>query len=75
MPYVNLMRHFQTAIDFIKEGIQAGGVIVHCYAGVSRSATCVIAYMMAVHGMSFFEALSYVRSRRHIINPNIGFQR
>ena len=41
-----LMRHFPAAIAFIKEGMSKGGVLVHCYAGVSRSATCVIAYLM-----------------------------
>jgi hypothetical protein len=31
--------------------------------------------MMAVHKMTMFEAMSYVRKRRSIIFPNIGFQR
>ena len=33
-------------IDFIKEGLEGGKVIVHCSAGVSRSSSCVIAYIM-----------------------------
>ena len=75
MPYVNLMKHFPEAIKFIKEGMANGGVFVHCYAGISRSASCVIAYLMSEHNMTFYEATSYVRKRRHIIFPNIGFQR
>lgn len=76
MPYVNIMRHFQIAIQFIKECLASGGaVFVHCYAGISRSASCVIAYLMQEIGMPFFEAMSYTRKRRPIIFPNYGFQR
>ena len=31
--------------------------------------------MMAVYGMTMYEAMSYVRKKRSIIFPNIGFQR
>lgn len=76
MPYVNIMKHFPTAIQFMKEAISSGGtVLVHCYAGISRSASCVIAYLMQESNMPFFEAMSYVRKRRHIVFPNFGFQR
>ena len=53
---VSLIRHFPAAISFIKEGMAAGGVMVHCYAGVSRSASCVIAYLMQEKNMQFQEA-------------------
>lgn len=49
------------------------GVLVHCRAGVSRSASIVIAYLMKYHNLSFSQAQNYVRSRRSIINPNAGF--
>lgn len=43
----SLIRHFPASIAFIKGAIERGtGILVHCYAGVSRSATIVIAYLM-----------------------------
>ena len=50
-------------------------MLVHCFAGVSRSSTCVIAYLMQVKKMSFVDAFTFVRSKRSIAFPNIGFQR
>ena len=48
-------------------------VIVHCAAGISRSSSLVIAYLMIENRWSYEEAYNYVRSKRSIINPNIGF--
>ena len=42
--------------------------------GRSRSATAVIAYIMASGGMSFQAALQLVQSRRKIAEPNPAFQ-
>lgn len=52
-----------------------GGVLVHCYAGVSRSASCVIAYLMQERGMKFQEAFAFASKKRPVIFPNMGFQR
>jgi protein tyrosine phosphatase len=49
----SLIRHFPAAISFIKEGMRSGGVLVHCFAGVSRSASCVIAFLMQERKMTF----------------------
>jgi len=48
-------------------------VLVHCRAGVSRSASVVITYLMTYHGYSLHEAFFLVRSHRAIITPNLGF--
>lgn len=48
-------------------------VLVHCAAGVSRSPTLVIAYIMWSHKKTRKEAYEYVSSRRPIINPNDSF--
>jgi len=48
-------------------------VIVHCAAGISRSSSLVIAYLMIENRWSYEAAYNYVKSKRSIINPNIGF--
>lgn len=71
--------HFDETIRFIENAIEngdqnnnAGAVLVHCYAGVSRSATIVIAYLMYT-GMDFHSAYMIVKKARPAINPNDGF--
>lgn len=48
-------------------------VLVHCYAGVSRSPALVIAYLMATKGWGLEEAYDFVKERRRIIKPNRSF--
>lgn len=65
---------FDDGIDYVRGHIENGkNVLVHCAAGVSRSASLVIAYMMKVKGMSFTESHNYVKSKRGVIQPNEGF--
>nr|XP_033506048.1 dual specificity protein phosphatase 22-B isoform X2 [Epinephelus lanceolatus] len=44
-------------------------------AGVSRSVTLVVAYIMTVTGLGWQEALAAVRVVRPCAGPNLGFQR
>ncbi|KAJ0182686.1 hypothetical protein K1T71_002055 [Dendrolimus kikuchii] len=75
LPTTDISKYFHIAANFIDEGISSGGrVLVHCMMGVSRSATCALAFLMIKRGMSLTEALSTVRSRRDI-HPNEGFLR
>jgi Dual specificity phosphatase, catalytic domain len=48
-------------------------VLVHCQAGVSRSASVVIAYLMRRDHLSAKHALALVRKARPRIFPNAGF--
>ena len=62
LPTQNLLPYFDKAIEFINKAVSSGGrVLVHWFAGVSRSASVVIAYFMATRRMSFFEAFEYVK--------------
>ena len=49
-------------------------VLVHCQAGISRSSTITIAYLMKTRKMKYNEACQFVRERRELIQPNWGFQ-
>lgn len=62
------------AFDFIEEArLNNGCVLVHCNAGVSRSASIVLAYLMQYHNMDFETAYKHVKTQRECIHPNAGF--
>ena len=66
-----LLFHMIKLIDgYLRCGKQ---VLVNCFAGVSRSATIVIAYLMYKNKWNVQDAITFVRSKRPIINPNYGF--
>eukprot|EP01105_Mastigella_eilhardi_P005909 TRINITY_DN1758_c0_g1_i2.p1 TRINITY_DN1758_c0_g1~~TRINITY_DN1758_c0_g1_i2.p1 ORF type:complete len:352 (-),score=41.85 TRINITY_DN1758_c0_g1_i2:44-1099(-) len=71
---VDLSPHFQGTTDFIANSLHSGGrVLVHCHAGVSRSATVVVAYLIAAHGWTAEEAQAFVKARRPRILPKHNF--
>jgi protein-tyrosine phosphatase len=71
-----LAPHLTRANEFIDDHLANGNrVLVHCYAGVSRSASIVIGYLMYSRGMTFDVARAYVKSKRKTIKPNLGFVR
>ena len=55
--------------------LQPGVVLVHCNAGISRSTSIVIGYLMLREGLSFEEALGQVKHARPSVCPNAGFYR
>lgn len=70
----NISSWFNEAIGFIDNARDNDGkVLIHCQAGVSRSATVCIAYIMFKNGMNLEDAFDYVRSRRGVISPNLNF--
>jgi len=48
-------------------------VLVHCFAGISRSVATVVAYLMLKHRNRMDQALEYVKSIRPSAQPNSGF--
>ncbi|XP_004072327.1 dual specificity protein phosphatase 2 [Oryzias latipes] len=65
---------FNTAIAFIDSVKQSGGrVLVHCQAGISRSATICLAYLMHTQRVRLNEAFDFVKQRRNVISPNLAF--
>lgn len=58
-------------IDFIISSTTP--VLIHCHAGVSRSATVVMAYLMRIHKKTYQEAKKEVKSKRPCVSPNSTF--
>ncbi|KAM4727544.1 dual specificity protein phosphatase 22-B [Anableps anableps] len=76
MPSQNLTQHFKQSIIFMHESrLKGEGCLVHCLAGVSRSVTLVVAYIMTLTGLGWQDVLAAVRVVRPCANPNLGFQR
>ncbi|XP_005101100.1 dual specificity protein phosphatase 19 [Aplysia californica] len=74
LPEFPIFHGFEKAINFIDEGRSSGGcVLVHCNAGISRSAAIVMAYLITKNKMSVNESFSYLRSKRPPTCPNPGF--
>jgi len=70
----NIAQHFRDTHDFIEQCLSNGGnILVHCEAGISRSATVVIAYLIKSRRMDMTSAFRYVRQCRSIVQPNFGF--
>lgn len=76
VPNYNISRYFDHAADFIHDALTNGGtVLVHCAAGISRSVSLTMAYLLKHEGHKFASALSMIKSRRAIANPNPGFMK
>lgn len=74
-PCYNLKSDYQfplsSSVDEARE--QGSGVLVHCHAGVSRSATVTVAYIMKRQGLCLGDAYKFVKDLRPVISPNLNF--
>ncbi|XP_013784685.1 dual specificity protein phosphatase 16-like [Limulus polyphemus] len=69
-----LLPFFPKAFQFLDKVREASGcVLVHCLAGISRSPTIAIAYVMHYLRLSSDVAYRYVKSKRVTISPNFNF--
>jgi len=64
------------AYPYITNALKSGGtVLVHCAAGMSRSVSAVIFYLMRTYFIPYEQALALCKSRRPISQPNRGYER
>lgn len=70
----NIGMFLDGAADFIHRSIKNGtGILVHCHMGISRSTTCVMAYLMKYENMTMTSAFSLCKRMRPMVSPNPGF--
>lgn len=84
--YVNFKWHDDPTFDIVTEGkiykvidylhtcLTNGCVYLNCAAGISRSSTVCIAYLILKHNMLYQEAVDMVKKCREKIDPNSGFK-
>jgi len=85
-PTEDISLYFNSTYDFIESFISKGqNVLVNCHAGISRSTTLILNWIIRSWYETcpenlnpynaVMEALEFVRQRRPIVNPNIGFMK
>ncbi|CAF1162517.1 unnamed protein product [Rotaria sordida] len=72
---VLLKDRFDETIHFMNIAFQnpTNRILVHCNLGISRSSTLILAYLMKTYNSTLYEAYKFLRHRRPIVCPNIGF--
>lgn len=67
-------KFFVVINDLIAKRMDLGyEVLVHCHAGVSRSPTLILAYLMQSKKMTFSQAMDFLQIARPCVELNFGF--
>ncbi len=65
---------FEVVLKITREYKTGQPILVHCHAGMQRSAACVAMFLMASRGYTPDEAIAFLQSRRHIaFRPFVNF--
>lgn len=73
-PNVDIKQYFDETFKIINDALSDNKkILIHCQAGISRSATIVIAYIMKKNKMKMNDAYKLVHTGRPCIGPNLGF--
>lgn len=68
LPFIQIFMDFMSRAEHNKHKI-----LIHCYAGISRSVSFVIIYLMLRYSISMESAYNYIKSLRPFVNINRGF--
>ena len=74
-PIINVAEHVADAIDASLSKPQKNGVLIHCYAGVNRSAAVMIYFLTTRRELPLVTAIEQVTKKRGRILTNIGFRK
>uniref|UniRef100_A0AC34F1M1 Protein-tyrosine-phosphatase n=1 Tax=Panagrolaimus sp. ES5 TaxID=591445 RepID=A0AC34F1M1_9BILA len=74
----DIKKYFADTSMFIKtakDAVRGGKILVYCAAGISRSATLCIMYLVIQENLSLRDAFNVVQNSRPGITPNLSFWR
>lgn len=66
-------REFMTDVLALIAGLPRAKILFHCYAGISRSATCALSYLVRHDGETTLTAFLRAKNARRPVLPNVGF--
>jgi atypical dual specificity phosphatase len=69
----DISRYFDMCHDIISNN--KNKTLVHCYSGISRSATIIIYYLMKAYKLNYKMAFEIIKSKRPTICPNSNFKK
>lgn len=72
LPHVDMSLIFKQTLKIINE--RDGNILVHCWAGRSRSASVVTHWLMKKHKMNFDDAYGLLKKKSPKVNMNFGFK-
>ena len=73
-PQFDIKQYLQSAFSFINEAKEnKASILIHCAMGISRSSAIVIAYIMKEQKITYKQAFWFVKQKRSIAFPNLGF--
>jgi protein-tyrosine phosphatase len=73
-PSVDISEYFEWSFNFIEDGLKKGNVLVHCDAGISRSASIVAAYIGKKYNIFNLKDILILMDNERLVSPNDGFQ-
>ena len=65
--------HFPKISKVIADGLKKGRVLVHCQAGMSRSSSAIICFIIDTFNVDYYTALKSVKINHPLAHPNTGF--
>ncbi|KAK4683654.1 dual specificity phosphatase 12, partial [Tremellales sp. Uapishka_1] len=85
-PATDILSHLPACVSFIDSVLspkpgnadpthsaKPGGVLVHCQAGMSRSATVTAAYLMTKYDLDPMQAVDMIKEKRPVVEPSDTF--
>lgn len=76
-----LLKYYSTSSNLNSNNLKnkfikfENNILIHCFAGVSRSGTILISFLMKYFKLNYEKAYNLAKSKRHKLEPNANFKK